>query len=167
MNKNEKTIISIATVFTSILSATIMLQAYSVYRQTSILNIVGLIVVLLLSKPLKWIYLNAEEIEEKTSEFFTENKNTIILTSVVFTLSTASFTLGLSNQILDLVNISFSASARIFSQLQYFNPPLTLIGELVYQFARTYMHLAWIYVLTDSMIQTVSRILNYTLDFAM
>jgi len=167
MNKNEKTIISIATVFTSILSATIMLQAYSVYRQTSILNIVGLIVVLLLSKPLKWIYLNAEKIEEKTSEFFTENKNTIILTSVVFTLSTASFTLGLSNQILDLVNISFSASARIFSQLQYFNPPLTLIGELVYQFARTYMHLAWIYVLTDSMIQTVSRILNYTLDFAM
>jgi len=158
MNTKEKTIITAATVFTSILSATLILQAYSVYRQTSILNIAGLIVILLLSKPLKWIYLNAENLEEKTSEFFTENQRTIILTSVVFSLSKASFTLGLSNQVLDLVNLSFSASARIFSQLQYFNPPLTLIGELAHQFARTYMHLAWIYILLDFTTQTTLNI---------
>lgn len=152
----EKPLLILSILYTTTITATITLTTYTLLQNTTLLITTAFILSIVLANPLKYIYKNADQLEKHTTQYIKENQYTVKITIPIFLMTSLTFHKGTSLPIIDLINISYSASSRIFSQLQYLPQPLTLLGELTYNFTRNYLHLTLIYVITNTLSEILS-----------
>ncbi len=154
----EKLTLAGAAALISACTALVLLTGYKATINTSITSLLGLGTALLLLMPVRGLLSNIEEPLESLYSFYTVNKTAVTLTTLIFSITSVSFLIGVSIPGLDLLNFSFFASTRFFRQLKYLGSPLTHMGIFLYWFARYYFHLFLIYSLTDVALTLIRRL---------
>lgn len=148
MNWKGNALIFTASAFSSLAIASVLLIVYDFVQNPILLNMTALLSTVLFIYPLRFIYQNSESLETSLNSFVKENYGNIKWVVPVFLVSSGFFYFGFSNPVIDVLNLSFGITARLFAGLKYLQGPVAWFGEFLYGFTRVYIHLVWSYTVT-------------------
>jgi len=157
--KRELSLILAGTYSVAVTSLVAALTATAV-QDPSALTFSGLLVGAGFLLPVKFFYLNYENIYGQSREKIKEEKYTWSITSALFLLSWISFTKGLVFPGSNILNLSFHASAQIFLPVtqQYQTLGGDSLGNLSFNLGRWLLQIMYLYLTTGLVIDVSSRV---------
>ena len=158
MNNSDRAVLAGAAAYTSASTILTVLAAYNTYTHFSLLTSMGLIASIMLLTPVKTIMAKADNPSENLTKFYSNRKTTITYTTLIFSLTSVFFLTGSNIPVVQISNITFTASTNFFRQLLYLEPPLDSIGIAMFEFGRFYFHGFVIYTLVDTAQTLIQKI---------
>lgn len=157
--RREFSLILVGTYSVTVTSLIAALIATAV-QSPSGLTLSGLLVGAGFLLPVKFFYLNYENIYSQTCEKVREEKYRWSVTSVLFLMSWISFTEGLIFPGSNLLNLSFHGSAQIFLPVreQFYSLGGNAIANLGFDLGRWLLQIIYIYLITALGIELSSKV---------
>lgn len=143
------------------LNALLVIGALLTFSSSFNLNsLLGLLISLGISFPVKTIYENIDDLNTKFQEFLKENLGRVLVSVVAFIATASAFVYGFSFPGSNLLNLSFHTSSQAFFPVK--NSYSGLAGEklagLVFNYGRFYLHFIWIYLLSGLLIDGIEKL---------
>lgn len=159
MKLKKNILLAPAFLYSWILVLLIVGLGLNLIQNPSATSFLGFTVGIGLAYPLKYVYQNLDSLPRQLNQSYSSTKYVLLISSALALVAYLSFSSSRVFPLSNILNLSFKTSIQLFLPLKIIYSCIDpILGNFMFEFSRLYLHVIWIYLLTATASNLISKI---------